>query len=110
MLTLSWVKCEGGLWCPFQTVDVSNVTTSGVYVIWHGGDKLRAVRIGQGSIADRIKAHRNDSAITAYSSLGLYVTWAAASAAQQNGVENDRADLLQPRVGERFPGTWFRFL
>jgi hypothetical protein len=105
MLNLSWIKCQSGNWCSFATVDLSEVKAEGVYIIWHGGDKPKVVRVGQGKVADRIAAHRNDRAITAYSSLGLYVTWAAVPAAQRDGVERYLADCYSPLVGDAFPNV-----
>ena len=62
MLTLTWIKC-GNQWCDFWRVDLQNVTAHGVYLIWRGGVAPRVVRVGQGEIAARITAHRNDEAI-----------------------------------------------
>lgn len=106
MLTVEWVKCQTGTWCPFETVDLSGVTASGVYVIWHAahaGGPAQAVRVGQGDIAARISAHRNDPDCTMYRQRGLYVTWASLQPWLWNGVENYLADYYQPLVGERFP-------
>lgn len=101
MLTLSWVKCTGGVWCGFDTVDLSKVKTTGVYVIWQGGSATPWVRVGQGDIAARLTAHRNDPAITKYKP--LYVTWAAVQQSQLNGVERYLYERCSPKVGERTP-------
>ena len=78
--------------------------TKGVYIIWHGGNPGQVVRVGQGDIADRLGAHRNDSEILAYAKRGiLRVTWAAVSAAQRDGVETYLADQWPPLVGDAFP-------
>jgi len=106
MLSLSWIKCTGSAWCPLATVDLSGVTASGVYVIWHGGNPGKVVRVGQGNIADRLRAHRNDRDIGAWASKGtLYVTWASVPASQQNGVERYLADTWSPLVGDAFPNA-----
>jgi hypothetical protein len=96
---LSWVKCTGDVWCGFHTVDLSNVKTTGVYLIWQGGGSY--VRVGQGDIAARLTAHRNDPAITKYQK--LYVTWAAVPSAQLDGVERYLYEQCSPLVGERTP-------
>lgn len=45
MLSVSWVKCgDVASWCPFDNVDLSKVTASGVYIIWHEGNPGRAER------------------------------------------------------------------
>jgi hypothetical protein len=105
MLTVNWIRCgDGANWCPFDTVDLSKVTVSGVYMIWHEGNPGRVVRVGQGDIASRISAHRNDKNITGYRQSGtLRVTWAAVPANQQNGVEKYLADKWSPLVGDRHP-------
>lgn len=105
MKQVSWVKCQGNVWCGLETVNLTKVNTTGVYIIWHGGNPGRVVRIGQGDIAKRIGEHRKDSKITAYRKSGtLYVTWAAvASAADRDGIERYLADHWNPLVGDAFP-------
>jgi hypothetical protein len=101
MLQLNWITLQSGGWCPFHTVDLSAVTASGVYMIWHAGNPSRVVRLGQGDIAARIKAHRNDPAVTRYTN--LYVTWASVAAASRDGVERYLANTWPPAVGDAFP-------
>ena len=103
-MQLGWIKCDGDRWCPLRTVNLSNVTASGVYIIWHAGSPGRVVRLGQGVIADRLTAHRNDQEILSYASSGtLYVTWAEVASHQMDGIERYLADRYQPLVGEAFP-------
>jgi hypothetical protein len=62
------------------------------------------VYVGQGNVADRVADHRNNAEITAYRGRGsLYVTWAAVSAAQRDGVERYLADKWNPLVGDVHP-------
>ena len=107
MLQLSWIKCGAEkYWCPLETVNLTEVTAHGIYIIWHEGNPGRVVRIGQGDIADRLEAHRNDDEILGYESSGtLRVTWAAVSAAQRDGIERYLADQWTPLVGENFPNV-----
>jgi hypothetical protein len=105
MLPLQWVRLENGGFCPFQTVNLTNVAANGIYIIWHGGQPARVVRVGQGDIADRLNAHRRDPQILAYRAYGLWVTWAAVSAAQRDGVERYLADQYPPLVGDAFPAV-----
>lgn len=105
-MTAHWSKCEGNVWCKLNGVDLSSShfnQMTGVYVIWHGGNNSRTVRVGQGSIKDRIEAHRTDPEVQAYNHLGLYVTWARIPANSLNGVEAFLAQQLNPLVGQRFP-------
>ena len=111
VLQLTWVTCQGQgalqppVWCELNRLDLSTIReTDGVYVIWHGGNPGRVVRVGQGNIANRLSAHRNDPQITAYARFGtLFVTWAAVPAAQLDGVERYPGDLLRPQVAGAFP-------
>src|SRR4051794_34927571 len=104
MLNLTWIKCSNGAWCPFETVDLSSVTAEGVYIIWHQGQPPATVRVGQGIIANRIRAHRQDQAIARYRTVDtLRVTWAAVQARYLDGVERYLADWLHPLVGDAFP-------
>lgn len=100
-MNISWVKCQPDNWCPFHTVDLSNVRVTGVYAIWQGGGPY--VRVGQGDIAARLIAHRNDPAITKYNN--LRVTWAAVPSWQIDGVERYLYDACRPVVGDRAPAV-----
>lgn len=103
MLNLKWVAC-GDHWCSLKNLDLKTVKGSGVYIIWHEGNPSQVVRVGQGDIAARLGAHREDPAIKAYAKKGtLRVTWASVSAAQRGGVEHYLADQLNPLVGDTFP-------
>lgn len=101
-MKVTWVKCEGDTWCSFSRVDLSNVRTSGVYVIWKPGTDGTVIRVGQGDIAERIADHRRDSEITSYGS-DLLVTWASVASQYLDGVERFLADKYSPLVGDRFP-------
>lgn len=110
MLKLSWVKLVGGkAWCPFETVNLSSVKTKGVYIIWYAGSNGksgRVVYVGQGDIAARLLAHRNNKAITGYRTFGkLYVTWASVPSHQMDGVEKYLADKWDPEVGDAYPNV-----
>lgn len=104
MQQLSWVKCNSNNWCPFSTVNLNDVTTQGVYIIWHEGNPGKVVYVGQGDVAARIKAHRNDSALTKYAQHGeLRVTWASVAAQSRDGVERYLANTWSPLVGDAHP-------
>lgn len=107
MITVTWTKCGNGTsWCPLETVDLSNVETTGVYVIWHAGNPAKVVRIGQGDIAARLMAHRADPKILKYREKGkLLVTWAAVPARHLDGVERFLANQYSPLIGDAFPNV-----
>jgi hypothetical protein len=104
-MKVEWIKCgNGSNWCPLETVNLDNVDTKGVYIIWHAGNPSRVVRVGQGDIKDRLSKHRKDSEILAYRSHGtLLVTWAWVSSNQRDGVEHYLAEKWNPLVGDAFP-------
>ena len=108
-LTLTWRKCQGAagiadVWCSLERVDVSKIGDRGVYVIWHGGPQPKVVRIGQGNIAERITAHRNDPQVLQYKFQGeLFVTWAIVASHLMDGVEHHLAGKWHPIVGDAFP-------
>mgnify|MGYP000347695315 CR=1 FL=1 len=96
-----WVKCEGDAWCPFQNVNLDNVTTSGVYVIWTVGNDGKIVYVGQGDVADRLRDHRNTPEITRNGKMN--VTWAAVPSHERDGVERYLADEYSPLEGAHHP-------
>ena len=105
-MNLKWVKCDDGNWCPLETLDLSYVNASGVYVIWPDGYPARAVYVGQGNIASRLTDHRNDPTITRYGQFGvLYATWALVSVPYWDGVERYLADQLTPLEGTMHPNV-----
>ena len=105
-ITAHWVKCKGNVWCPFDRLNLSNVTELGVYIIWSEAcllsqEENQTVYVGQGNIAERISDHRKDSRITRHKN--LYVTWAKVSEPYRSGVERYLADVLQPVEGDQHP-------
>lgn len=102
-MQVTWIKSTQNEWLRLNTFTLANVSATGVYIIWHGGNPSRVVRVGQGNIKDRLTAHRADPQVQAYSDKGLYVTWASVSASQMDGVERYLADTWNPLVGGAFP-------
>lgn len=103
-LNLKWVTLTNGNWCNLETVNLSNVTAFGVYLIWNTNKK--AVRVGQGVIADRLSCHRQDREILRHKANGLYVTWASVPAQSADGVERYLYDQYNPLVGKRAPAVY----
>jgi hypothetical protein len=100
---VTWAKPFSG-WHNLDTAILPASNVFGVYVIWHGGNPTRVVTVGQGQIANRLNAHRNDKAITAYRQYGgLWVMWAAVPAPHVDGVERFLANHYRPLVGDRYP-------
>lgn len=104
MINLQWAIAEDNQWYTLEGYNFAAITAKGVYVIWHEGRPGRYVRVGQGSIGERLTAHRHDPAILAFNRNGiLRVTWAIVHAAQRNAIERYLAQTLQPLLGYRFP-------
>jgi len=101
-LALKWGTCgDDNHWCDFLKLNLTAdlfKDMKGVYIIWSG---KQVVRLGSGTIKDRIAAHRRDKEITAYKN--LRVTWAKVNANQMEGVEKYLADILDPAIGDAFP-------
>lgn len=103
---LHWVTCGAErVWCPLETVNLSNVSVTGVYIIWVPNGRI--VRVGIGDIRDRLQSHRSDPEITRHggSQTPLLVTWAASSDlswADLQGIERYLGNCLSPVEGKRF--------
>lgn len=113
-ITVQWAKnAANGEYLDLLRLDLGSAYFAapryGVYMIWYaspGGAK--AIRVGQGNIAERLKAHRVDPQITSYSSYGpLKVSWVLVGDDTDvlNGVEAFLYDYYKPLVGERIPGV-----
>lgn len=105
-LTLSWGTCKVKYskdkhWCDLEKLNLDHEifeNLKGVYIIW---SHKNVIRLGSGTIKERLKEHRENPEITEYPD--LKVTWAKVNANQMEGVEKYLADKLKPLVGERFP-------
>ena len=100
-MNLKWIKCTGEAWCKLSTVNLAHSHFNqmyGVYIIWHGGPKPATAYIGRGIIRNRLSFHRNDPKVQEFSSLVLYVTWAAVPEENAASVENYLANRLNPKV------------
>ena len=110
MPMLDWSKCDDDQWCPFMDVqlDHPNAAGVGVYVIWCCG-KDRGVPVtlyvGQGEIANRLRAHREEGEILSYLPFGLCVTWALVEQHDLDGVERFLFNNLRPKLGQRAPNV-----
>lgn len=104
MLSLSWVRCQGDVWCSLRRLNLETVSSHGVYIIWHAGQTPRVVYVGQGDVAVRLAHHRANPEIMAYEKRGtLFVTWASVPADHRHGVERYLADKYSPLVGDAHP-------
>lgn len=103
--TLNWTRPIGS-WYQFDTVNLPPDSVEGVYIIWYFNPWPKAVYVGQGNIAQRLRAHRNRADILKYRLNGtLLVTWANVPAHLRDGIERYLAYVLNPHVGEAYPDT-----
>ena len=102
---VEWIKCGEGnaLFCPLETVNLADVRTRGVYVIWQSLSSV-VIYVGEGWIADRLNAHRNDPAILGHRGNGtLLVTWASVPDDHTRlGIERYLGELWRPLVSKQF--------
>ncbi len=111
-MKLNWIKCgdNPSMWCDFLNVNLAHdhfKNLQGVYVIWHGGQNPWTVKLGQGEISKRLLDHRADREILAFREYGLMVSWAQSDSIYRDGAEAYLANILNPKVGERFPDRSF---
>ena len=100
-MEVSWHYCEGNVWCPLMTLNL-NFDDEGVYFIWDNVAR-QVIYVGQGRVADRIRAHRQDRNIQKYNTGSLFVTWAQVAPHARNGVERYLADYYGPLEGTQHP-------
>lgn len=103
-ITLNWERCEGNRWCSLARLNLEHAYfrgLEGVYVIWSTAGKW--IRVGQGLIADRLRAHRSDPALFCYGE--LLVSWAQVSTIYRDRVERYLGNTLKPLVGSAFPNV-----
>lgn len=103
-MQLDWIKYDtGGALLELQRLNLSAVNMEGVYVIWRGGTPPRAVRLGQGDVADRLGVHKHDARVRREATSTLYVSFAEVPASVVDAVECYLGLRLVPIIGDRFP-------
>ena len=101
-ISLIWVKRTQHDWCKLFELDLDLIRTYGVYVLWHGGQPSRVVRIGHGDVSTELKACLKDTRVISYLADGpLFVTWAGADASDAAGIHLHLADMLHPLIEDR---------
>lgn len=102
-LPLIWAKRGRDSWCRLLELDFRLIDTYGVYVIWDGGLPSRVLRVGHGDIASELRACCADRRLTAHLKDGpLFVTWAAAPAADAAGIHRYLEESLRPLIADSF--------
>jgi len=105
MHRLLWAKSIDNKWLNLSNLDLTNLHATGVYIIWHGGENPKIVRIGQGNIAARLAAHRLNHQIMRYVDSGpMMVTWAEIEdQAMRDGIETYLAKQFTPLIKDKVP-------
>jgi hypothetical protein len=104
---IHWSQGPGGAWCTLSEVELEHESfdgVEGVYVIWHGKQDQVTLRVGQGSIRERLAEERKNARLLAYGLDKLMVTWARVNALHREAVASYLADVLNPKLGESYSG------
>jgi hypothetical protein len=106
-VVLDWAKHDSGAWGELLELDLADQRLDGlvgVYIIWRAGLVTEAVKVGQGTIRERIAADRLDPDVVRHRRDHLLVTWARVeNRDDRDGITWYLASLLQPLAGESFP-------
>ena len=92
-------RLEFRLDTPFGVIRTDIV---GVYIIWAGISNRTMLKVGSGIIKNRLREHLSNPKVQAYTSKGLYATWAIITPSFKPGGELDDKE----RGVERFLGVW----
>lgn len=100
---VGWYTCaEQKEWCPLETVNLTSIDIEGVYIIWHGGNTPRVVRVGKGNITERLTEHRQNPHILSFKKFGkLLVTWAEVQELYREGVEVYLENMCNPLMPQQ---------
>jgi hypothetical protein len=103
---LQWFKCAGHAWCLLEEVDLADVDSYGVLVIWRAGELGRAsvvLYIGNGQLRQLVQECRRGPLFR--SALALRVTWARVDPRDVDGVAAYLYQQLRPLWGEVPPAV-----
>lgn len=94
-LSVKWAKYKKQGWCKLNTLNLEQVKTTGIFIIWKPQDKYNVIRIGQGHIASELQNLRNDTTIARFGA-ELLVTWCSVQQKYRNGVERYLYEQYSP--------------
>ena len=101
-MRVKWVRYKKKGWCALNNLNLENISTIGIYVIWK--PQSYVVRIGQGDIASELHSLRNNPKITQFGR-DLLVTWASVSEDHLDGVERFLYEQFSPMNADRVPNA-----
>jgi len=99
-LSVKWAKYKKQGWCKLNSLNLDQVRTNGVFVIWKPQDRNNVIRIGQGHIASELQALRNTATVARFGA-DLLVTWASIQQQYRDGVERYLYEQYSPISVER---------
>ena len=103
-LTVKWAKYKKQGWCKLNTLNLEQVKSFGVYIIWKPQSKNSVIRIGQGNISDQLQTLRNNPNIAQFGD-NLLVTWASVPEKYRDGVERYLYEQYSPVSVEKITNS-----
>ena len=108
-MVVDWYKCKGDVWCDLFKVDIQSPLLShlsGVYILWTGSEKnLTIIKVGFGLLIPEITASKQDFAIAAFASHGVYITWSRIPPISQKSICNFLIHKIKPRIYKFIPAA-----
>lgn len=103
-----WKKCAHGSWCELYKLNISHDyfnTLEGVYIVWYTNEsgQRTVLSVGSGLVAKEFKSMKEDTAVLAFESYQLSVTWAAVPAKKQKGIVKFLIKTLKPMLTKKTP-------
>lgn len=91
-------------WYRFFTIDLSEISGEGVYIVWEAGASSKALYVGKGIISDRLSIHRRDKKMLQYRMTApILASWAVVPTSLCAGVERYLIDTYNPIYNEQTP-------
>ena len=101
-MRVKWIRYKKKGWCELNSLNLENISTCGVYIIWK--PQSFVVRIGQGDISSALHSLRNNPKITHFGR-DLLVTWAFVPENCMDGVERFLYEQFSPMTADPLPNA-----
>ena len=101
-MRVKWVRYKKKGWCQLNTLNLENVTSFGIYIIWK--PQSNVIRIGQGDVASELHSQRNNPKISKFGN-NLLVTWATIPQKYLDGVERFLYEQFSPVNADRIANS-----
>lgn len=100
---LQWFKPAGDEWCRLDKLELAELDSVGVFVVWRAGDLGRTsavLYVGHGALRHAIADCRRAPILSHHAGDGLRVTWATVDPRDVDGVAAYLYQQLRPLWGE----------